>query len=98
MHLTVCIVVNGKKLQSQTVDLGLDRTMPNVELIRGLFISYNIFEFQDHLFFEFWCLQTDRQTDRQTDNGDKYSILAVYVLNLPITKKIKYKPFFSRCF
>ena len=39
--LTVCIVVNGEKL-----DLDLDRTMPNVELVRAIFIYYNMFKFQ----------------------------------------------------
>ena len=42
--------------------------MPNVELIQGLFISYNIFEFQDPRPFIFLVIVlTDRQTDGRTD-------------------------------
>ena len=48
-------------------DLDLDRTMPNVELIRGLFISYNIFEFQDPRPFIFLSYRAYTQTARQTD-------------------------------
>ena len=43
--LTVCIMVNGEKFQSQA-DLDLNRTMPNVELIRAIFICYYMFKFQ----------------------------------------------------
>ena len=50
--MTVCIVVNGKVSKSNR-EIDLDWTMPNVELIRGLFISYNIFEFQDPRSFIF---------------------------------------------
>ena len=79
--MTVFILVNGEKCR----DLDLDPTMPDVELIRDIFICYDIFEFQNpRFFFELSCLQAHRQQDRQTDrpthtqthvNG--YSIFAV---------------------
>ena len=60
-----------RKISKSRRDLDLDRTMPNVELVRAIFIYYNI-------------LQTDRQTDgridRQTDrhtDEHEYSIVAV---------------------
>ena len=56
----------GKNSKSSR-DLDLERTMPNVELIRGLFISYNIFEFQDPRPFIFLSYRAYTQTDRQTD-------------------------------
>ena len=37
IDLHECIVINGD------LDLDLDQTMPNVELVRAIFISYNIF-------------------------------------------------------
>ena len=69
----------GKNSKSSR-DLDLEWTMPNVELIQGLFISYNIFKFQDARSFVFCVIvlthrQTDRHTDTQTDrqtHGDKY--------------------------
>ena len=75
-------MVNGKKESKSSCHLDLDPTMPNVELIQGMFISYNIFKIQDPRSFIFRVIvlthtQTGRQTDRQTDNGDEYSILAV---------------------
>ena len=42
--LTVCIVVNGEKIQSRS-DLDLCPTMPNIELVRDIFIYYNVFQF-----------------------------------------------------
>ena len=80
-------MVNGEKFQSHTVTLtvqsrskshrDLDWTMPNVELVRAIFIYYNLFKFQvEPLFFELLCTQTPRQTDRHTD-GHEYSIVAV---------------------
>ena len=63
-----------KKFQSQTVNLTFDRTMPNVEFIRELFIYptiYSNFKILDHLFFELSCLHTythtHTHTHRQTD-------------------------------
>ena len=51
-------------------DLDFDPTMPNVELIRGIFISCNILEFQDP--------HTHARTHTQTHtHGDEYSLLAV---------------------
>ena len=69
-------------------DLDLDRTMPNVELVRAIFIYYNMFEVSSglsHYFFSYRVhRQTERHTDRQTDrqthiHTDKheYSIVAV---------------------
>ena len=51
-HLTICIVVNGEKNgekweKSSSCELYLDPTMPNVELLRGIFISYSTFKFQE---------------------------------------------------
>ena len=66
----------------------LDRTMPNVKLVRAIFICYNMFKSIEPLFFELSCTQThrrtdghpdgrtDKQTDTQTD-GHEYSIVAV---------------------
>ena len=52
-------------------DLDLDRTMPNVELVRAIFIYYSIDRQTDR--------QTDRHThtDRQTPDKHEYSIVAV---------------------
>ena len=65
----------GKNFKSNR-DFDLDRTMPNVELIQGLFISYNIFEFQDPRPFYFLVIVlTDRQTDRQTYRPEVHYVL-----------------------
>ena len=40
LDLTVCIVVNVEKFRSPPPDLDLDRTMPNVELARAIFIIF----------------------------------------------------------
>ena len=63
-----------RKILKSCPDLDLDQTMPNVELVRAIFIYYYIFKFKlnDPLFFELSCTQTDRHTD-----GDEYSIVAV---------------------
>ena len=63
-ELTVCIVVNGKKISCR--DLNLDQTIPNVELIRDIFIYYNIFKFQNQLFFELSFLHTQTHTHTNT--------------------------------
>ena len=65
-----------RKISKSRCDLDLDRTMPNVELVRAIFIYYSMFTSIEPLFFELSCTQTDRQTDRHTDN-DEYSIVAV---------------------
>ena len=44
--LTVCIVVNGEKFSKSRCDLDLDQTMPNAEIVRALFIHYNMLKFQ----------------------------------------------------
>ena len=67
-----------RKISKSHRDLNLDRTMPNVELVRAIFIYYRCTSFTsiEPLFFELLCTQTDRQTDTHTDN-DEYSIVAV---------------------
>ena len=75
-----------RKISKSRRDLDLDRTMPNVELLRA--ISYTTicssFKPIEPLFFELLCTQTHTQTDRQTDrqtpthtDGHEYSIVAV---------------------
>ena len=41
--IKVELKVNGEKFQSHDLDLGL--TIPNIELVRAIFIYYNIFKF-----------------------------------------------------
>ena len=65
--LTFCIVVNGEKSRR---DLDLDRTMPNLKLVRS--ISSGLY----HYFIELSCTQTDTHTDTHTDRHE-YSIVAV---------------------
>ena len=55
-------------------DLDLDLTMPKVQLVRGIFISYDIylnFKILDTLYYELSCLYTHThihtKTDRQLD-------------------------------
>ena len=57
----------GKWRKMSHHDLDLDRTMPNLEIVRAIFIYYNMFKWFEPLFFELSCTQTDRPTDRQTD-------------------------------
>ena len=66
--MTVCIAVNGKKFQSQTVTLTLIGQCPMLNSSEGFSYRtvYSNFKILDHLFFELSCLHTDRQTDRQT--------------------------------
>ena len=66
-------------------DLDLDRTMPNIELVRAIFIYYNVLKFKstEPSFFELSCTQTHtererhqgRQTDRHTDTQTDMSTL-----------------------
>ena len=42
--LTVCIVVNG-----ETFDIDLDPMKLNIELVRAIFIFYNVFQFEVHV-------------------------------------------------
>ena len=63
--------------------------MPNVELVRAIYIYYNMFKLIDSLIsFVISCTQTDRQKERQTarqtdgmtnrqTHGHEYSIVAV---------------------
>ena len=58
-----------RKISKSRRDLDLDQKMPNVELIRAIFIYYNIcssFKWIEPLSY---CVHrhTHRQTDRQTD-------------------------------
>ena len=66
-----------RKISKSRRDLDLDRTMPNVELVRAIFIYYSKLKFHVNWTIIFWVIvYTDRQTDRHTDN-DEYSIVAV---------------------
>ena len=67
--MTVCIAVNGKKFQSQTVTLTLIGQCPmsNSSEDFSYCTVYSNFKILDHLFFELSCLHTDRQTDTKTD-------------------------------
>ena len=62
----------GKWRKSRS-DLDLDRTMPNVELVRAIFNNYNMFKFQvdlNHYFLSYRVhryTHTQRQADTQTD-------------------------------
>ena len=58
-----------RKISKSRSDLDLDGTMPNVELVRAIFIYYNMFSsFKsiEPLFFELSCTQTDRHTRTHT--------------------------------
>ena len=66
-----------RKISKSRRDLDLDRTMPNVELVRAILVYYNMFKFQVGRTIIFLVIvYTDRQTHRHTDN-DEYSIVAV---------------------
>ena len=55
-----------KKISKSHCDLDLDQTMPNVELIRAIFIYYNMFKFQvDWTIIFLVIVYTDTQTDTQ---------------------------------
>ena len=44
--LIVCIVINGEKFQCCTmIDLDLGPAMPNIELVRDIFIYYDVLIF-----------------------------------------------------
>ena len=69
--LIVCIVVNGKKISKSHSDLNLNLTMPIIELVRDIFITYNVFQFDVPTsrlitFLVIMHTQTDKQTDRHT--------------------------------
>ena len=73
-----------RKISKSRRDPDLDRTMPNVELVRTIFIYYNMFKNSsqlNHFFLSYRVHRhTHRQTDRRTDthtDGDEYSIVAV---------------------
>ena len=51
-YLTVCIAVNEEKFQSGS-DLNLGPTMPNIELVRDIFIYKNVFKFNVHRLITF---------------------------------------------
>ena len=73
-----------RKISKSRCDLDLDRTMPNVELVRAYFhiLQYvQVSSRLNHYFLSYRVhrqthTHTDRQTDRHTD-GDEYSIVAV---------------------
>ena len=43
--LTVCIVIQGENEEKLLCDLDLDRTMPNVNFLRVIFIYYHMLKF-----------------------------------------------------
>ena len=43
--LIVCIAVNGGKISKSHSDLDLGPTIPNIELLRAIFIYDNVFQF-----------------------------------------------------
>ena len=66
-----------RKISKSCRDLELDQTVPNVELIRNIFICYNLFEFQVPrlIFLSYRAYRhTDRHTHTQT-HADEYSIM-----------------------
>ena len=71
-----------RKISKSRRDLDLDRTMPNVELVRAIFIYYNLFQVSSQLNHYFLSYRVHRQTDRHTHtdrhtDGHEYSIVAV---------------------
>ena len=46
MGLDILYCGKWRKISKSCHDLDLDRTMPNVELVRAIFIYYNMFTFQ----------------------------------------------------
>ena len=73
--LTVCIAVNGEKIQSRAVTLTLVRQSPvsNMSEIFSYTTMYSNFMLLDLLLFELPCKNTHTHT--HTDS-DKYSIVA----------------------
>ena len=73
-----------QKISKSHCDLDLDQTMPNVELIRAIFILciLQYVQVSSELNHYFLCVhrhthrRKDGNTDRHTD-GDEYSIVAV---------------------
>ena len=60
-------------------DLDLDPTKLNIELIRAIFIYYNIFQFvfQDRFLFELSCKNTHTHTHTHTHtDSNEYPIVA----------------------
>ena len=68
--LTVCIAINSEKFQSRTVTLTLVPTMPNIELVRVIFIFYNVmclyFTLLGRFLFELSCKNTETHTHTHT--------------------------------
>ena len=64
-----------RKISKSRCDLDLDRTMPNIELIRAISVYYYV-QVSSGLNHYFFSYRVHRQTDRHTDN-DEYSIVAV---------------------
>ena len=57
-----------RKISKSRHDLDLDRTMPNVELIRAIFKYYNMIKFQGDWTIIFWVIvYTDGKTERRKD-------------------------------
>ena len=54
-----------RKVSKSRRDLDLDQTMPNIELVRAIFIYHSMFKFQ--VVYTETHTQTDRHKDRWTD-------------------------------
>ena len=55
-----------RKISKSRRDLDLDRTMPNVELVRAIFIILQYVQVSRQLNHYFLSYRVHRQTDRQT--------------------------------
>ena len=78
-----------RNLSKSRCDLDLDRTMPNVELVRAVFYILQYVQVSRQLNHYFLSYRVHRQTDRRTDtkntdrqtvrhtDNDEYSIVAV---------------------
>ena len=80
--LTVCIVVNGEKLQSHAVTLILFRQCPisNLSELFSYTATYLNFMFLDRFLFELSCKNTETRKHGKTEthtDSDEYSIVAL---------------------
>ena len=76
--LTVCIVVNGKKILNPYSDLDLDPMKLNIKLVRAFFIYYNVFQFRVPRSISFRGIMqkhTHTHTHTHTDSNE-YPIVA----------------------
>ena len=69
-------MVNGEKFQSRgMIDLDLVPAMPNIELVRDIFIYYDVLIFHVNKSNYHAKTQKHRNTETHTDS-DEYSIIA----------------------